>query len=207
MNLPSVINETLRLCPPVSILVPHSMPVFTGHVSRSSESLSRAGKITSSWFKAPLEKRARVFLYRRERPFSWTQRVCTTTLVTGQIHMRSSLKDSSGTGLGIASCPLAVVGASLHPVSICHNIPRRHEKLHWSKVSPLISLDRAPWSYCTLHRFSETESVVILTLLISQFRVKLPDEPQFAHETLEQKKERLFSSKVKITLTYVVSSL
>ncbi|KAF7332987.1 Cytochrome P450 [Mycena venus] len=54
---------------------------------------------------------------------------------------------------------------------------------------------------CIGRKFSETEGIAILTLLISRFKVSLPDEPQFAHETFEEKKARLFSSKVGITLT------
>ena len=54
-------------------------------------------------------------------------------------------------------------------------------------------------------RFSETESVAILTVLLSRYRVEIKEEPQFASETFEQRKERVFAANQHITLTYVGS--
>lgn len=55
-------------------------------------------------------------------------------------------------------------------------------------------------------RFSETEAVAILAVLIARYRVELKEEPQFAHETFEQRKERILRCKPGITLTYVPGS-
>jgi hypothetical protein len=52
-------------------------------------------------------------------------------------------------------------------------------------------------------RFFETSAVAILILLISKFKISIKDEPQFASETFQEKKERLSKSKVQLTLTYV----
>ena len=51
-----------------------------------------------------------------------------------------------------------------------------------------------------LCRFSETESIAVLTLVISRYRVEVKEEPQFAGETFEQRKARLLKSKLSVTL-------
>ncbi|OSD01458.1 hypothetical protein PYCCODRAFT_516113 [Trametes coccinea BRFM310] len=48
--------------------------------------------------------------------------------------------------------------------------------------------------------FSETESIAVLTLVISRYRVEVKDEPQFAGETFAQRKARLLKSKLSVTL-------
>ncbi|CCL98273.1 uncharacterized protein FIBRA_00267 [Fibroporia radiculosa] len=53
---------------------------------------------------------------------------------------------------------------------------------------------------CLGRRFSETEAVAILAYMIARFRVDVKDEPQFAKETFEQRKERLLKSMSAITL-------
>ncbi|KAI3614982.1 cytochrome p450 [Moniliophthora roreri] len=57
---------------------------------------------------------------------------------------------------------------------------------------------------CIGRKFSETESIAVLTILVSQYKIELKDEPEFAGETLEQKKERVFGGRAGITLTLVV---
>lgn len=54
-----------------------------------------------------------------------------------------------------------------------------------------------------LNRFAEMESVVAITMLVSQYKITLKEEPQFAHETFEQKKERVMKNISLLTLTYV----
>lgn len=44
-------------------------------------------------------------------------------------------------------------------------------------------------------------------MLIARYRVELKEEPQFAHETFEQRKERILRCKPGITLTYVLALL
>ena len=51
--------------------------------------------------------------------------------------------------------------------------------------------------------FFETEGIAILTMLVSRYRVELKDEPEFAHETFEQKKARLTECKQGLTMTCV----
>ncbi|KAI9063783.1 cytochrome P450 [Trametes sanguinea] len=53
---------------------------------------------------------------------------------------------------------------------------------------------------CIGRGFSETESIAVLTLVISRYRVEVKDEPQFAGETFEQRKARLLKSKLSVTL-------
>ena len=53
---------------------------------------------------------------------------------------------------------------------------------------------------CIGRGFSETESIAVLTLLISRYRVEVRREPRFAGETFEQTKARLLKSKLSVTL-------
>lgn len=53
---------------------------------------------------------------------------------------------------------------------------------------------------CIGRGFSETESIAVLTLIISRYRIEVRDEPQFAAETFEQRKTRLLRSKLSVTL-------
>ncbi|KAI0341851.1 cytochrome P450 [Trametopsis cervina] len=54
---------------------------------------------------------------------------------------------------------------------------------------------------CIGRRFFETEAIAILTMLISKYTIEVKDEPQFAHETFEQRKSRILSAKPVLTLT------
>lgn len=54
------------------------------------------------------------------------------------------------------------------------------------------------------HRFSETEAVVIITMMISRYTITVKDEPAFAHETFEQRKERVLRWESGITLRQVL---
>ena len=55
---------------------------------------------------------------------------------------------------------------------------------------------------CVLHsRFFETEGIAILTLLISRYKIEVKEEPQFAGESFEARKDRILAAKTGITLT------
>ncbi|KAK7051243.1 hypothetical protein VNI00_004743 [Paramarasmius palmivorus] len=54
---------------------------------------------------------------------------------------------------------------------------------------------------CIGRKFFETEGIAILTMLVSQYKIELKDEPEFAGESFEQKKARLLACKPGITLT------
>lgn len=49
--------------------------------------------------------------------------------------------------------------------------------------------------------FSETEAVPILALIIARYRVEVQNEPQFASETFEQRRERILTAETGITTT------
>lgn len=53
-------------------------------------------------------------------------------------------------------------------------------------------------------RFFETEGIAILTMLISRYKIEVKEEPEFAGETFEQRKERIFRAKQGVTLTWVI---
>ena len=54
-----------------------------------------------------------------------------------------------------------------------------------------------------LVRFAETESVAALTLMVARYKIELMEEPQFAHETLEQTRARLTAARLELGLTLV----
>lgn len=56
-------------------------------------------------------------------------------------------------------------------------------------------------SRLTTFRFFETEGIAILTMLVSRYKIEVKDEPQFAHETFEEKKARILEARPGITLT------
>ncbi|KAL5522930.1 hypothetical protein ACEPAF_1197 [Sanghuangporus sanghuang] len=56
---------------------------------------------------------------------------------------------------------------------------------------------------CIGRRFSETESLAILAVLMARYRVETKEEPQFAGETFDQRRERLLKVKAGITSTPV----
>jgi cytochrome P450 len=58
-----------------------------------------------------------------------------------------------------------------------------------------------------LNRFAETEAVVVLTMLVSRYKLSVKEEPQFAKETFEQRKERVLQTMTLLTLTWVPFSL
>ncbi|KAI0631064.1 cytochrome P450 [Trametes polyzona] len=53
---------------------------------------------------------------------------------------------------------------------------------------------------CIGRGFAETEAVAVLTMIISRYKVEVREEPQFAGETFEQRKARLFKSQHSLTV-------
>jgi antitoxin component HigA of HigAB toxin-antitoxin module len=49
--------------------------------------------------------------------------------------------------------------------------------------------------------FFETEGIAILTMLMSQYKVTVKEEPQFAGETFEERKTRVLNSRPGLTMT------
>ncbi|KAF5351017.1 hypothetical protein D9756_008375 [Leucocoprinus leucothites] len=56
---------------------------------------------------------------------------------------------------------------------------------------------------CLGRRFAETEAVAFLTMLVSRYKITVKEEPRFANETFEQRKERLLKVVSILTLTPV----
>ncbi|KAI0676506.1 cytochrome P450 [Trametes maxima] len=53
---------------------------------------------------------------------------------------------------------------------------------------------------CIGRGFSETESIAVLALIVSRYRVEVKEEPQFLGETFEQRKARLCKSRMSVSL-------
>ncbi|TDL22808.1 614/534 cytochrome P450 [Rickenella mellea] len=56
---------------------------------------------------------------------------------------------------------------------------------------------------CIGRRFSETESIAILTTIVQKYKIEIKDEPQFANETFDERRERILRCKAGITLSPV----
>ncbi|KAF9555383.1 cytochrome P450 [Agrocybe pediades] len=54
---------------------------------------------------------------------------------------------------------------------------------------------------CLGRKFFETEGIAILTMIISQYKITVKEEPQFSGETFEDRKARILSAKAGLTLT------
>ena len=50
-----------------------------------------------------------------------------------------------------------------------------------------------------LRRFFETESIAILTMILSRYKIELKDDPRFANETYEQRWQRVLHVKDGLT--------
>lgn len=51
------------------------------------------------------------------------------------------------------------------------------------------------------YRFAELESMVAITMILQKYKITVKDDPKFAGETFEQKKERVLETKEGLTLT------
>lgn len=58
---------------------------------------------------------------------------------------------------------------------------------------------------CFENRFAELESIVALAMFVSRYKIEIKEEPQFAGETFEQRKERILATVPRLTLTWVPS--
>ena len=58
--------------------------------------------------------------------------------------------------------------------------------------------------FLLLLRFAETEEIAVLATLVSQYKFKVKEEPQFANETFEERKSRILSVSQYIIVTYVL---
>jgi len=53
----------------------------------------------------------------------------------------------------------------------------------------------------SVRRFFETEGIAILTMLVRQYKIKVKEEPEFAHESFHERKARILTCKPGLTLT------
>ncbi|KAE9391410.1 cytochrome P450 [Gymnopus androsaceus JB14] len=54
---------------------------------------------------------------------------------------------------------------------------------------------------CIGRKFSESEAIAVLTMLVSKYKIEVKEEPQFASETFEERKARVTASKPGVTMT------
>jgi len=77
--------------------------------------------------------------------------------------------------------------------------PSRFLKSDWNRDAfiPFSAGARA----CLGRKFFETEGIAVLTMLVSRYKISIKEEPQFAGETIGQRKERVFRTRNALTLT------
>ncbi|KAF5354196.1 hypothetical protein D9756_007136 [Leucocoprinus leucothites] len=77
--------------------------------------------------------------------------------------------------------------------------PDRFLKPDWNRDAflPFSAGARA----CLGRKFFETEGIATLTMLVSRYKISVKEEPQFAHETFEQRKERVMKCNFRLTTT------
>ena len=54
---------------------------------------------------------------------------------------------------------------------------------------------------CLGRKFSETESVAVLAMVVLRYRVEVKEEPKFRGETFDERWERVFRSRPGVTMT------
>ena len=68
----------------------------------------------------------------------------------------------------------------------------------WPEVrSPLIE---GQLTKCCILRFSEIEQIAALSVIILHYRITVLDEPRYAHETTEARKERVLMPQMRFIL-------
>ncbi|EDR04916.1 uncharacterized protein LACBIDRAFT_303796 [Laccaria bicolor S238N-H82] len=97
----------------------------------------------------------------------------------------------------------------ISPAGVHYN-PRYWEDPHAFKPSRFLNPDWPrdafiPFSAgpraCIGRKFFETEGIAILTMIVAKYKITVKEEPQFAGETFEQRKERIMKAYAAITLT------
>jgi hypothetical protein len=68
-------------------------------------------------------------------------------------------------------------------------------------VSQIYFLVRKFGTHYILSRFAEVEALVVLCMLVRNYRITIKEEPQYAGETFEQRYNRVFTIYNYITLT------
>jgi hypothetical protein len=49
-------------------------------------------------------------------------------------------------------------------------------------------------------RFSEIEQIAVLSIIILQYKITVLDEPQYAHETAEERKKRVLAQQTQFVI-------
>ena len=71
--------------------------------------------------------------------------------------------------------------------------------MYWSEVSvPLIK--GGELTKCCLLRFAEVELIAALSVIVLHYKITVLDEPQFAHETAEERKKRVLAPQAHVVL-------
>ena len=127
---------------------------------------------------------------------------------TGVIHLRSSLPVSwNRIGLATHSFRLVLVcnlSKFAGPWSTKQGrlVDDRCTSLPWEKVSVNVALHKLVFKVVTF-RFGETEGIAILTMIISRYKINIKEEPQFAGESFQARKDRILSPNHGITMRWV----
>jgi hypothetical protein len=76
----------------------------------------------------------------------------------------------------------------------------RCPRLRWETVRIVVVKLRAEYSHAS-SRFSETEAIAVINMIVSRYRFEVKEEPEFAGETFEQRYARITAFEQYITTT------
>ena len=128
-------------------------------------------------------------------------------LVTGMTPIHSVLHVFSKIGLVMLLYRSVLVRGSpfsksflfFYIIKIC-----RSSCVHWTKVCWIFTpFPNKRILFFYFNRFAETEGIAVLAMLVSQYKITIREEPKFASETFEERKSRVLSTRLGLTLTYV----
>ena len=94
------------------------------------------------------------------------------------------------------SCHLALH----HEIVRCPGVPRKTVR------AELVIDDVVKYLRLIFFRFFETESVAVITMMISRYRVEVKEEPEFIGETFEERFARITAFESRLTTTYAMTS-
>jgi len=72
--------------------------------------------------------------------------------------------------------------------------------MHWSEVHNSSTDKETVLTKCYFLRFSEIEQIAVLSVIILHYRITILEEPQYAHETADERKMRVLAPKTRFVI-------
>jgi len=69
--------------------------------------------------------------------------------------------------------------------------------VYWPEVRHPLNKGLGLITKCCVLRFSEIEQIAALSIIVLHYKVTILDEPQYAHETAEERKMRVLAAQLR----------